>query len=542
MKLNKIQFVLVLVLATVLGDLIYFFPKLGFSPISTQWGVSSAYGRLYIIENGFIPPLRFDSLTWQSGIISYASVDLFPKILATMISIICGKTGLIESEQFHQNFSWVGTIFLPMVVLYFYTFLSKKEGKRNYTDMIFLYLFGMFHLAGLVTSLSLGVTAANSVARVLFLLIIISFIIIFDEQKKNWKHVLLLIILIISFYNFHHTWSYYLVLYLTTVLICTVKSEDQRFINSLLFTSITLFFTIAIYNNAKLFQEPVTLIKSFPDILINFPSVSYTSKVSENFLGYQSLGTTYSYIQLISSFLVSLLFIIYIIQYVPRRKIAPSYEKIMFYLIVAQALVVLGLFMWDGFTGVYSRILESAVYISMLLSSSILIKSEGKLKSTFRFILLCIVLTTVFSYLNYPPELNYQVTNSEFNGIDFAGKYIINDSYIFSDFRLGAPVLYYNQRALVTIDSLHSTSSKTEELLNNCYYNISKPEKTLDNLMGSDKYYVLLSSFQTKVCLFDPTLIPFKQAEIGFQEKWSNEKAFSKVYSSKYVDIFARNA
>lgn len=542
MKLNKTRFLLVIILIAILGDLVYLYPKLGFSPVPTQWGASSAYGRLYIIQHGFVHPFKLDSLTWQSGITDYASVDLFPKILAAIISIICGKVGLIESEQFHQNLSWVGTVFLPIVVLYFYSFLSKKEGNSNYIDIIILYLFGMFHLAGLIASLSLGASAANSIARALFLLTVILLIIILDEQKRNWKHVFIFLILVISFYHFHHTWSYYLLLYLIAVTICIVKSKDKRFTKSLPLFSIILFFMLSLYSNTKLFQEPVMLIKSFPKILINFPSVSYTSKVNENLLGYQSLGSIYSYVQLIGSFLIILLFIIYLTQYIPRQKIASLYEKVIFYLIVAQALVIWGLFMWDGLAGVYSRVLEPATYISMLLSSYILVKSKGKLKSISRFILLCIVFTTVFSYLNSPTELNTQVKNSEFNGIDFAGKHIPTNSNIFSDFRLGTPLLYYNQQGIITIDSVHSTSSQTEELLSKCYYNVSRPETILDMLKNSDRYYVLLSSFQTKICLLDSSLTPFKPAEIDFQEKWNNEKGFSKVYSSKYVEIFNRNA
>lgn len=541
MKLNKTRFILVLILITVLGDLVYLYPKLGFSPIPTQWGASSGYGRLYIIEHGFLPPLKFDSLTWQSGIISYSSVDIFPKILAAIISLVCGKTGLIESERFHQNLSWVGTIFLPIVVLYFYSFLSKKEGKNNYIDIIFLYLFAMFHLAGLVDSLSLGAAAANSIARVLFLLILILLIIILDEQKRNWKHVAVFIILIIPFYNFHHTWSYYLLLYFIALVICMIKYKDKRFTKSLLFFSIIIFFILAIYNNAKLFQEPITLIKSFPTILINFPSVSYISKINENLLGYHSLGSAYSYAQLIGSFLIAIIFLIYIIMYVHRGNSASLYEKVMFYLIIAQALIVSGLFMWDGFEGVYSRILESGTYVSMLLSSYILVKSEGKFKFIFRSILFCIIFIAVISYLNSPTELNTQVKNSEFNGIDFAGRHILNSSYIFSDFRLGTPLLYYNQRGILTLDSVHENSSTTEELLNKCYYNVSKPETILSKLKNSNRYYVLLSSFQTKVCLLDSSLTPFKPAEKDFQEKWNNEKGFSKIYSSRYVEIFDRN-
>ena len=126
MKIKRYHAVLLIVLFIIVGNIIYLNHKLDYSPVPTQWGAGSGYGRYYIIHQGKIPN-RGHALTWQSLISNYATVDVSPKILAAEIDIIVGKTGFLESERFHHIFPWPGLLFLPIVVLYSYTYISSFQ-------------------------------------------------------------------------------------------------------------------------------------------------------------------------------------------------------------------------------------------------------------------------------------------------------------------------------------------------------------------------------------------------------------------------------
>jgi len=190
---------------------------------------------------------------------------------------------------------------------------------------------------------------------------------------------------------------------------------------------------------------------------------------------------------------------------------------------------------------VYSRAFESLIYVTLLFSAYLLNKCDFKLRNILRVILLISVFISVYSYLNQPVESNWELTKEEFRGLSFAGENIPNYSYVFSDFRLGTPLIYFNQQGIITIDGLHNLPNVTDDILCRCYYNVSKPEIILDSVIASDSYFVMISSHQTEVNVIDTSLTRFKKASLDFEEKWSQEKSFSKIYSSKSFELFARN-
>lgn len=539
--IKKHHFLLILFIIIIIANIIYILPKLNDSPVPSKWSVGIDWGRYYIVNNGIIYSSSEPTLTWQSNIKNYGSVDLLPKIYFALINIITGVDKFPDDLRFHYSFAWVGTLFLPLIIVYFYTYVSKQESKKiNYLDFLLLYLFAMFPLASSLDPVS-GNTNGSGIARAFFTFVLIMFLIIFSEGKKNSKRMIVFILLLISFFNYYHTWIYYIMIYFVSIFLITASKKKEQYIISLTTLGIVLFLTTAIYYNIKLFEEPITLIRFFPKILENFPAVLYTAKVNSKYLGYESFNSGYSYLQFINSILIILICTAYFYIYTKLRK-PKCYENMLFYYLIAQVGIALGLFIWDGLLGIYSRIFESLVYITMLFSAYILVKSTINMKYIIRCILLLSVLIATTSYLYPPAESNWQLTDEEFTGIKFAGNHIPNNSYIFSDFRLGTPLIYFNQLGITTIDSLYDSPNITENILSKCYYNVLKPESILDTVINSKSYFVLISSRQTNVYLIDPSLTRFKKASSDFQEKWNNEEGFSKVYSSKYVEIFNRNA
>ena len=539
--MKKIHAILFIVVCIVVGNIIYFYPKSNFSPAPTLWNVGSGWGRYYIIEHGRIPE-KVHALTWQSGIKNYATVDVLPKILASIVNIVTGTTTFPDNERFHYIFPWCGILFLPLVVLYFYRYISRKEGGFSYMDCCLLYLFAMFPLAGTIFSMSQNLNNGSSVTRVFFLLLLILLAILFVEKKKDVRRLSIFLFLLFPFFYYYHTWAYYLAIYLTAIAFLTFLKKNERYIMSLLIFGIVVFFTSATYYNHQLLEEPVTIIRSFPQLLVNFPSVSYTMKVNPELLGYRSLKSTYSFLQLINSVLILSLCLVFFRKYLEFRKKGElePYEKMLFYFLVAQFFVGCALFVWDGILGVYSRIFEVLVYIAMLISAYLLVKSKGKLKFAIRSILLFAVLLCIVSYLTSPQDFNWFLTHEEFKGVSFAGEHIPKESYIFSDFRLDTSLTYFGQLGIKTIESTHHPPEITEEILKKCYYNVTRPERILDKIINRSSYYVVTSSRQSEIGILDPSLRIFRPASANFQEKWARESSFNEVYSSGYFHLYQR--
>ena len=539
--MKKYQYILFLILLSLIGNVVFVLPSINYSHIPSQWEASSGYGRYHIINEGHISPENHKFLTWQSSLTNYATVDILPKILSAMISIVVGKTDLLEGERFHHIFPWVGTLFLPLIALYFYKYISKKSDTYNEIDGIIIFIFSIFPLASELPSMSLGTTAANSVARCLFLLILILFIVIFDQQKRNPSFVILLIMLLIPFFYFHHTWSYYLIIFLLVLFFINYIRNEKYTLSLFLFGFILYLVAMAYYDH-NLLEENARIIKSAPNLLSNIHSVSNTTNVNPQLLGYQrfhSISSCFSFLNCLS---ILLIFALYFWTYIRSisREISKSYEKTLFSYFLAYFFIIPFLFIWNGLLGVISRMFEPLVYLIILFSAYLLSKYKQPFKDVFRIVLILSSFFAIMGYLCAPPEQAIQLTNEEFLGIEFAGLHIPTNNYIYSDFRIAPTLMYFGQQGIKTVDSSHQDANITEQIMNRCYYNVSNPEYILDRVINSKNYYFISSLHQTEVFILDSTLRGFKSASINFQSLWSDQQAFNKIYSSEYCELYLR--
>jgi hypothetical protein len=240
--------------------------------------------------------------------------------------------------------------------------------------------------------------------------------------------------------------------------------------------------------------------------------------------------------------MILIIFIAYIVYYLKYLNdgAAKKYEKILFYYTIIEFFIFLALFIWDGFLGIYSRMFEALVYLSMLFATYFLVKSKGKYKIIIRLSLIFTAFIVIFSFLTAPSELNMHLTNEEYIGLQFVGLHIPQKAYTFSDFRLITPLIYFNQKGITTLDSPRDLPDTTEQILLRCFYNVSNPEYILDSKINSTKYYFISSSHHSEVFLIDSSLKAFKPASKNFQESWDNQKSFSNVYSSNYIEVYER--
>ncbi|WP_456395642.1 hypothetical protein, partial [Thermococcus sp.] len=178
---------------------------------------------------------------------------------------------------------------------------------------------------------------------------------------------------------------------------------------------------------------------------------------------------------------------------------------------------------------------ESLVYITILALTLLFVEAPNKIKNILRITVIISVTLAVISYLVYAPILTWSMTNGEFDGIEFAGEHVPKTSPIFSDFRYGPPLIYFNQLAITTVDSIHNSKNITLELLNRCYYKVNNPSKILDRYINYKNYFVIVSYRQSKIPIVDPSLRRFKPASKDFLERWNAQPRFDKIYSGEIV-------
>ena len=361
--LNRTHFMLLLCLLILLSNIIYNIPRLGYSPVPTQWGPGSAWGRNYIVENGALPE-SVNSITWFSNIRNYSTIEVYPKILAAIINIVTGTVEFPLSEHFHSCFSWVALVFLPVVVLYFYSKIAKANNSNiNYFDCVLLYLLAVFPLSGTLHSMSLGAGAANSVARVTFLLILVIIALALSNRERPRTLVCLLTLLLL-FFGYHHTWSYYLLIILGVMFIYSFLSGlflnrvNNSFRSIFTIAYISFIATTLYINNSNSLKELNRIIDNFDTRIelgnfLTFRSVS--PSVNSSYIFYETGSSVYSILQIISCLLLLSICLIFVYISWSSNKKSPYAMTLNCYLI-SVFFIMVALFVWDGVPGVIGRI------------------------------------------------------------------------------------------------------------------------------------------------------------------------------------------
>lgn len=544
--MKKYYYLLALIILVLFVNILFVNNNLNYSPVPTRWGVAIDYGRYNILKEGNLYKDTEQNLTWQSGLVTYGDADELPKILSAIINIVSGYTIFPKDLKFHQIFLWLPFIFIPIIAMYWYKYISQR--KEFDLNSFVLCGFSMFALPGALSVLSKGIAGAggNSVARGLFFLVLVLLIVNFNEKKKNVYKLFVLILLFGPFYLFYHTWSYYLIIYMSTVLVLLIFNKEERYFASLVVVGIVIFISVSIYYNIHLVNESARLVKYFPEIAANLSSIFpwSVSGVEDELVGYKPLNNIYGYTQvLISLFLVFVVVIFLLNVYVRKKKKYKflRYEKMLVYLVLAHVIGVgLGLFVWDGFSGVVARFFEGWVYIAILTSGCVLTLGSKRMVNITRYVLIGIICLTIASYFIQPKELDRSLTREEFIGLKFTGEKVNPNSYIFSDFRLVMPLLYYGQHGLVDIDYRHRNGKVVQEILERCYYTGVNSHAILDEVIGHKHYYVATSERQSKVVISDSSYVSFKPANSNFQEQFAAQSSFNKIYNSKLYNLFYR--
>lgn len=557
---KKIHVVLIILLAILLGILITINSYNSYVYIATKWDSGAAYGRFKIMTEGkLFLPKHLEKYSWQARITENGFYDPTSKILPAIISIICGETDIYDSEKLHSLFPWPLLIFVPTSSVFFYHLLRKNyninnniNNKSNYIYYALIFIFAIYPTSGNMFLLTYGAKAPNSVPRGFFILILILPLIMLFSSRLGYNRqmqIKLYLVFLLIFANYillHHTWTYYLIFYLFggyiwyILLSCsTLRYKKTNYSNIkrvifLLISSLIIFLAVILFINTKLLFESIAIISIISSSTL-LSGIQLKIFQDDKIAPYIVFLPTriYLYSQIISSFLLIFIAILFLYYYFKYKffKLNLHNDNKSILVIAANLIISYHLihffisFIWLLYNGIIvtlMRFFEDYIYI-IILSATILLSTPDKtLRKVVSTVLVASVIISNIGYLSYPAPYEPKLTEIEWNTIKFLGETLPSGVYLFSDFRLAPPLLYFDHMAIITIDYPHYPII-TIEILRNLYYtqnqnNIIKLINVLDEYIPRKPYCIFTSKSQEIFPIIDPQY-KFNPASSGFQNK-----------------------
>lgn len=548
-RLSPLNKLLIFLLVGIICYAILLSYVIGTNPVPTYWAASIDYGRQSILDTGNIydPIAGSGSHTWQSDLRSYGAQDVLPKIFFAIINLMAGDTQFPGDLTIFNFVPVAGLFLIPLTLMAFYSFIAKSEANTNFFDLLLIFLLGIFPLASMVTA---GSSNGTMLARGFFLLIIF----LMATSANDLRKILLLCFILAVYFLIYHTWSYYLLIIVVIILIASpsLKKRNMYYVSlyaiaAYLVIGWCLNFYQLIYLPAQSILHMLSLIGS-STVMVTTPSKDSYLSVDPGILSYTSFSSLYSYLQLADVLLLSLfalpVWLAFLYNLWKDRPI--SYEhSIMTMVLMATPFCLLTLYAIGGITTVELRGMEILVFI-FILAAAYSLAYLGSLKNRLfviltRVVILMIIAICVWSYISQPAATNTSLDDEEYYGLSFAGHHIPANESVFSDFRLGATLIYYDMDRIYTIDSTTQIQTGQFNDILSIYNKDVEPAATLDGLMGPGPYYVMASARQSNVSLVDTSMTSFlKPARKGFEANFENGTDFNKLYSSDGFSIYGR--
>ena len=548
-KLNQVNKLLLFTLVAILCYAFLLSGTIGVNPVPTYWAASIDYGRQVIVDTGHIydPGNDTGTHTWQSDLRSYGAQDVLPKIFFAIINIVTNDVVFPDDLAIFSILPIAGLILIPLTLMAFYTYFAKRHGKVNYFDLLLIFMLSVLPLASMVSP---GSTNGTMLARGFFLLIIF----LIATSANNLRRVILLCFIMAVYFLVYHTWSYYLLIIIMFILTASLLSRKV----SLFYLSIyaiaayigigmSLNFYNLIYLPMQNIQHMLSYGNSTFTMIADQSKQSYMS-VDPGHLSYTSFTSLYSYLQLENVLLLSLfalpIMLTFFYSLIKRQPI--SYERLVMSMVLLGApLCLLSLYALGGYSTMAQRGMEILTYIFVLTAAYNLATLDHVKNAMYanlmRLLIVVIVAICIWSYFNQPATMDTSLSDSEFSGIEFSGLHVPADDGVFSDFRLGATLVYYNMDRIYTIDSTTQTDNGLFQDIMKIYYDDTAPAVTLDRIIGSGQYFVLSSGRQSDVSLVDTSMTSFlKPARKGFEANFEKGDEFNKIYSSNGFSVYGR--
>lgn len=514
-------------------------------PLPAQYNVISNYGRQYIFRTGTLPP-EVSGPTFIGDLRDNALHDSMNVILSAVVNIVTGTTGIRESQQLHQLFPWHYLILVPLSI-YVFAMVYRRISNSEFThiDAAILFAFVLFPLATRPRVAFRGLNSRSAAAIGLFHFLIV--LILLDatgHRKYSKRRIGVYLILLTAYFPLHHTWSYYLLIVAGSLGVLGLL-RGNRFLSRILVSVIILWSVNATYYVQNQIAEPIRLFAEFETRVAALDTLFQPAPVTRVDPSYL-YSTSYAIDQLrfVNALLVVSIFVIFggILVYRLYHD-TTGYIDFEFGSIYAGLTVTaVGLFVWQGFSGVRARILQISIPLSRILLGYLLVSvSSKRVKWGVRTVAIAAACLCVLTLAFFPPGLSYQISPAEGQAIETVGTFTPSEQSIYGDYRLAPPLLLFGQTSIYTFDARDQSATKTEEFLDQVYYNPTAPQESLDELISDSNYTVLLTERQTEIAILDVGLNRFRPVNASQIDQWNRAQQFNRVYSNGETYAYARH-
>lgn len=521
------------------------------SPIPGGWGVNIDWTRHAIAQEG-----RIISETDASSVLSsYRGSQSYDWAAITLgiTSVIIG--GSLDGTLRTLNaIPVVGFVIFPSLVFLLYRRFIGDIELLSSSGVLMLSL-SLFPSVRIVFKTALGwYPEPYSTALVLLTLLMV------PRAQHSWKHYLVFIILTIVTLNTYHTWVFFFLLISVTVMIFefffrrTTEHQGRPLLGLLAAVWLSVLFYLTGTTVSGRFDE---LINTISSVILLRGLNEFFAAASSELIGasasqaLENVGirrvlsiTNYS-----ATFSVVALYGFIRIYRIVRGDGSPledASERLILFSLLAFPVIVALFYAMGGLGTAVGRTQYIGIYFAMFCVIALLAKEHGTLRTITMGLAVIMVITTVGGVALHKSTYTAPHTQQEAAAIEFTGQEVPNPDPIFSDTRLGMPLLYYQQDAVISIQVTHEGWEERAEAIFYGESNLTTEEALSTSVkMGvfakddSDRVFVLLSE---RMAESGPSLLSYQLPPApSVIERFEQNAEFNKVYANGDSILMRRN-
>jgi len=512
--------------------------------LPAQYNVISNFGRQQIFETGSLPP-EVTGPTFVGDLRDNALHDSMNIILSSEYNIVTGTTDIREAQRIHELFPWHYLVLVPLsIYLFVRVYQRLNEAEFSTIDAVVLFGFVLFPLSTRPRVAFRGLNSRSAAAIGLFhLLVVLVLLDATSDRKQDKRRIAVYLVMLTAYFPLHHTWSYYLLLVIGSLGVFGLLIRE-RFLSRLLVSGAVIWSISAAYLAQNQIEEPLRLYSEFETRLASFGEFLEPAPVSNVDPSYlYAAGGNIDTLRFLNALVIISLFGLFglLLLYRLYRRVTSLLDLNFGAIYGGLTVTAVGLFVWQGISGVRGRILQISVPLGRVLLGYLLVSVSSRwLKNGVRGLAVVTVCLCLVTFAFFPAGLSYQISPAEGAAVEAVGTHTPTDRAIYSDYRLAPPLLLYGPVNVHTLDARDQEATQTEAFLDGVYYGPTAPQRQLDELIGESSYTVLLTDRQTEIAVLDVGLNRFRPVTEADLRQWQRVRQFNRVYSNGQSHAYAR--
>lgn len=519
------------------------------SPIPSTYGANIDWTRHMIVQTGNIQYFKgFTLLTSYSG----RQNDDLASFLYAMINIITGETQLVDALELLNAISLPGMILFPLIFITWWWTYRANSIKKTTGGLVLVVIFALYPSPTTIEKTAEGFfteTYATAILLLMFLLLVIA------QQSKRILAVFLGLTFIST--NVYHTWVFLSLLVLGVSIAISYSLEQWEFGRAkstfslwLLPAFFATFFISGTILNNTFFEFVDNLWRAISGInqgyeiyqVGNSPLTSTQRPSQLQSLNARQIIKLTNYVAGVG--IISIFGITRLRALIYRKSGISRHDRVLFAALCSFPIIIAMFFGIGGISTAYTRTQYIGVYF-IIFSSALLIQSNRQRirRATAVLMIICIISAGVGTTM--VGTLNPTHTVQQEDAIEWSGNKIPNDEYIFSETKMGTPLMHYQQKGVTLV---RASSPGWEDRLRAIYYS-DDPEAAREAIIETielskfeeapdvDDYYIIMPEYITEegVGMMAYSTIPTGRSPT---EIFDRSQHLNRIYDSNSSTIY----